>query len=46
MLLGSLIEASLTLAQEEAVLKLDGGAGDSPIAYICIYKAKKIATKW
>ena len=36
----------LTLGQEDAILKLDGGAGDSPIAYICIYKAKKLATKW
>jgi hypothetical protein len=36
----------LTLGQEDAILRLDGGAGDSPIAYICIYKAKKLATKW
>ena len=31
-------------AQEDAILRLDGGAGDSPIAYICIYKAKKLAS--
>jgi hypothetical protein len=37
---------SVTLHQEDAILRLDGGAGDSPIAYICIYKAKKLATKW
>ncbi len=36
----------LTKLQEEAILRLDGGAGDSPIAYICIYKAKKLANKW
>jgi hypothetical protein len=41
-----LLPSSLTLVQEESILKLDGGAGDSPIAYICIYKAKKLATKW
>jgi hypothetical protein len=42
----ALHSSSVTRHQEDSILRLDGGAGDSAIAYICIYKAKNLAIQW